>query len=125
MGSSKKHNQIHFRAEFTIEEGKIEEYKKLVQEMSRVVEANEPDTINYQFYLNRAETKCIVHETYANSEAVLAHNAGVASQTILPKIFSVSTISRFDVYGNPSEELQKVLTSFDPQTYNLFAGFSR
>ncbi len=120
-----KRNQIHFRAEFTIEEGKTEEYKKLVQEMSRVVEANEPDTINYQFYLNRAETKCIVHETYANSEAVLAHNAGVASQTILPKIFSVSTISRFDVYGNPSEELQKVLTSFDPQTYNLFAGFSR
>jgi quinol monooxygenase YgiN len=121
-----KNNQIHFRAEFTIEEGKIEEFKKLVQEMSRVVEANEPDTINYQFYLNRDdETKCIVHETYANSEAVFAHNAGIASQTILPKIFNVSRISRFDVYGNPSEELQKVLTSFGPQTYNLFAGFSR
>ena len=120
-----KHHQIHFRAEFTIEEGKIEEFKKLVQDMSRVVEANEPDTINYQFYLNRAETKCIVNETYANSEAVLAHNTGIASQTILPKIFSVSRISRFDVYGNPSEELQKVLTSFAPQIYNLFAGFSR
>jgi quinol monooxygenase YgiN len=120
-----KHNQIHFRAEFTIQEGKIEEYKRLVQEMSKVVEANEPDTINYQFYFNRAETKCIVSETYTNSEAVFAHNAGVASQTILPKIFNVSRISRFEVYGNPSEELQKVLTSFDPQTYNLFAGFSR
>ncbi|MFY9798281.1 MAG: hypothetical protein WAK17_17370 [Candidatus Nitrosopolaris sp.] len=36
--------EIHFRAEFTIEEGKIEEYKKLVQDMSRAVEANEPDT---------------------------------------------------------------------------------
>jgi quinol monooxygenase YgiN len=120
-----EHNQIHFRAEFTIEEGKIEEYKKLVQEMSKVVKANEPDTINYQFYLNRDETKCMVHETYANSEAVLAHNAGFASQTILPRIFSVSRITRFDVYGNPSEELQKVLTSFGPQTYNLFAGFSR
>jgi len=120
-----EHNQIHFRAEFTIEEGKIEEYKKLVQDMSRVVEANEPDTINYQFYLNRDETKCIVHETYSNSEAVLAHITGVASQTILPKIFSVARISRFDVYGNPSEQLQKVLTRFGPQTYNLFAGFSR
>ena len=119
-----EHNQIHFRAEFTIEEGKIEEYKKLVQDMSRVVEANEPDTINYQFYINREETRCIVLETYANSEAALAHNVGVASQTILPKIFSVSRISRFDVYGNPSEELQKVLTSLGPQTYNLFTGFS-
>ena len=120
-----EHNQIHFRAEFDIEEGKIDEYKKLVQEMSRVVEANGLNTINYQFYLNRSETKCIVHETYANSEAALAHNASIASQTILPKIFSVSRISRFDVYGNPNEELQKVLTSFGPQTYNLFAGFNR
>jgi quinol monooxygenase YgiN len=124
-GGSMDQNQIHFRAEFTIEDRKIEEYKKLVQDMSRVVEANEPDTINYEFYINREETRCIVLETYANSEAVLAHNAGVASQTILPKIFSVSRISRFDVYGNPSEELQKVLTSLGPQTYNLFTGFSR
>jgi quinol monooxygenase YgiN len=124
-----KHNQIQFRAEFTIQEGKIEEYKKLVQDMSRVVEANEPDTINYQFYLNRDdETKCIVYETYASSEAVFAHINGVASQTILPKIFNVSKISGFAVYGNPSEELQKLLltsSSFSPQTYNLFAGFSR
>ena len=39
---------IHFRAEFTIERRKIQEYKKLIQEMSRMVEANEPDIINYQ-----------------------------------------------------------------------------
>jgi quinol monooxygenase YgiN len=120
-----EHDQIHFRAEFAIEEGKIEEYKKLVQDMSRMVEANEPNTINYEFYLNGGETKCIVHETYTNSEAVFAHMNGVASRTILPKIFSVSRISRFDVYGNPGEELQKVLASFGAQTYNLFAGFSR
>lgn len=49
---SMEYNQIHFRAEFIIEEEKLEEYKKLIQEMSIVVEANEPDTINYLFYLN-------------------------------------------------------------------------
>jgi quinol monooxygenase YgiN len=59
-------DQIHLRAEFIIEEGKIKEFKKLVQDMSRVVEANEPDTINYKIYLNSDETKCIVNEIYAN-----------------------------------------------------------
>lgn len=54
-------NQIHFRAEFTMEEGKIDEYKKLVQDMSKMVEANESDTVSYRFYLNSDETKCIVH----------------------------------------------------------------
>ena len=63
-----KNNQIHVRAEFTIEKGKIEEFKKLIQDMRKIVENNEPDTINYQFYLNRSETKCMVHETYTNSE---------------------------------------------------------
>jgi quinol monooxygenase YgiN len=125
LRGSMEHNQIRFRAEFTIEVGKIEEYKKLVQDMTRMVEANEPDIINYQFYLNKAETKWIVNETYANSEAALAHITGVASQTILPKIFSVSRITGFDVYGNPSEQLQKALTNFGSQTYNLFAGFCR
>ena len=33
-----------------------------------MVENSEPDTINYQFYLNRFKTKCMVHETYTNSE---------------------------------------------------------
>jgi quinol monooxygenase YgiN len=116
---------IHFRAEFSIEQGKIEEYKKLIKEMSKMVEANEQDTMNYQFYLNKDETKCIVYETYANSEAALAHNDGVASRTILPKIFSLAKVSRFEVYGDPSEELENLLASFGAETFSLFAGFSR
>ena len=90
-----------------------------------MVENNELDTINYQFYLNRSETKCMVHETYTNSESVLAHITGVASKTILPNIFNIAKINRLDVYGNPSEELQKLLISFDSQTFNLFTGFNR
>jgi quinol monooxygenase YgiN len=120
-----KRNLLHFRAEFIIKVGKIKEYKKLVRNMSKAVEANEPDTVSYLFYFDKAETKCIVHELYANSEAVFAHNNGLASQTILPKIFGVSRLSKFEVYGNPSKKLQKVLTSFSPETYNLFTGFTR
>ncbi|MFY9794671.1 MAG: antibiotic biosynthesis monooxygenase [Candidatus Nitrosopolaris sp.] len=83
-------NRIHFRADFMIEEGKIEEFKKPIQDISKLVE-NEPNTIRYQFYLNKSETSCVVNETYANSEAALAHAKGVASQTILPKIFNISS----------------------------------
>jgi hypothetical protein len=75
--------------------------------MVRVLEANEPDTVNYEFYLNKSETICVVNETYVSSEAALAHTKGVASQTILPKIFNISRITKFDVYGEPSQELQK------------------
>ena len=120
-----KKNQVHFRAEITIQEGKIEEFKKLVQVMSRMVEANEPDRIHYQFSLTSSQTMCIINEIYANLETVFAHINGVASQTILPKVFSISRISKFDVYGNPNQHLQKVLKNFDAETYNLFTGFNR
>src|SRR5919202_5236610 len=106
-------NQIHFRAEFDIKEGKIEEYKRLIKEMSLKVKTNEPNTLNYQFYLNQDNSKCIVYETYLNSEAAITHANGWASQTILPKIFDIATISKFVVYGNPNEELQKLLKNFN------------
>ena len=57
-----EHNRIHFRAEFNIKEGKLEEYKRLINEMSFMVKTYEPETLNYQFYLNQDNSKCIVHE---------------------------------------------------------------
>ncbi|MGA7368945.1 MAG: antibiotic biosynthesis monooxygenase [Nitrososphaeraceae archaeon] len=120
-----RNNQIHFKIEFIIEEGKTDEYKKLIQDMSRMVEVNEPDTVVYEFYLNDDETKCIVHEGYSDSEAALAHATSTASKSVLPKIFNISKISRFEVYGDPSEKLQKELAGFNAQPYKLFAGFRR
>ncbi len=116
---------IHIRAYFIIEKENVERFKKLIREMSEVVETNEPDTLEYRFYLNEDGTKCIVHETYVDSEAVLSHNDGTASKTILPRIFSIAKLNRLDVYGNPSNELKKLLTSFNSQIFNLYTGFSR
>jgi len=48
-------NQLHFRAEFTIDERKIEDFKKLIQQMARTVQETEPDTITYHFYLNNKD----------------------------------------------------------------------
>ena len=124
-GSNVKDNLIHFRIEFIIKDGKLDEFKKLVRKMSKLVQANEPGTLIYRFYLDKDQTKCVVHEIYANSGAVLTHDNSHASQTILPRIFSISRISKFEVYGNPNKKLQKALTSFSPYTYNLFTGFSR
>jgi len=94
-------NHLHFRAEFIIDERKIEDFKKLIQQMARTVQETEPDTMTYQFYLNNEDnTKCVVHETYVNSDAAFAHLNGLASKTILPKIFEVAKMNRFDAYGS-------------------------
>src|SRR5688500_5353137 len=96
---------IHIRAEFIIEKDNVEQYKKLIREMSNFVENNQTSTLVYQFYLNGDGTKCMVHETYVDSKAVLSHNDSTASKTILPRIFNIAKLNTLDVYGNPSNEL--------------------
>ena len=103
---------IHIRAEFIIEKDNVEQYKLLIREMSNFVEINEPSTLVYQFYLNGDGTKCMVHETYVDSNAVLSHNDSTASKTILPRIFNIAKLNTIDVYGNPSNELKKVAGKF-------------
>ena len=116
---------IHIRAYFIIEKENVERFKKLIRKMSEVVETNEPDTLEYRFYLNEDGTKCIVHETYADSKATLSHNDSAASKTVLPRIFNIAKLNRLDVYGNPDNELKKLLARLNSQTFNLFTGFSR
>jgi quinol monooxygenase YgiN len=59
----------------------------LVQDMVKMVEANEPDTVNYEFYLNTAEKICVVNEVYKNSDAALAHAKGACITNNTPKDF--------------------------------------
>jgi quinol monooxygenase YgiN len=80
---------IYIKAEFFIEKNNFKEYKRLINEMSNSVMANEPDTINYQFFLSEDETVCMVHEMYKDSQATLHHNDGVASKVLLPQILKL------------------------------------
>lgn len=117
--------KIHFRAQFTIEKDNVDKFKNLIKEMTQYVETNEPDTLEYQFYLNEDVTRCIVHETYMSSEAAISHNNSIASKTILPRIFNIAKLDRFDVYGNPNRELKNMLKALNSQIFTLFTGINR
>ena len=117
--------QIDTTLNVTIKEGSKEEFKRLSEEMSKVVENNEPGTTRYQFFLNDDQTQCVVNESYVNLEAALAHIKGVASQTILPKIFDTCKINRLEVFGKINDDLMKALTQMGGVNYHFLTGFSR
>ena len=79
-----------------------------------MVENNEPDIIDYQFYLNRSETKYMVHELTQIQRAHLLTLLGLHPKQYF-EIFNISKLIRLNVYGNPSEELQNILTSHQIQ----------
>lgn len=117
--------QIDTTLNVTVKEGRKEEFKRLGEEMSRAVENNEPGTKRYQFFLNDDQTQCVVNESYVNLEAALAHLKGVASQTILPKIFDACKINRFEVFGEINDDLMKALAQMGGVNYHFLTGFSR
>jgi quinol monooxygenase YgiN len=123
--------EIHTTLYVTIKEGKIEEFKRLIEEMGKAVENNEPGAKRYQFYLNDDETQCVLNESYINLESVLAHLKGHAFLTIFPKIFNICKIVRFEVFVDINEWklikvlLMKALAQMGGVSYHFLTGFSR
>ena len=116
--------QIDTTLNVTVKEGRKEEFKKLGEEMSKAVENSEPGTKRYQFFLNDDQTQCVVNESYVNLEAALAHLKGIASQTILPKIFDACKINRIEVFGEINDDLMKALAQMGGVNYHFLTGFS-
>lgn len=121
------HTTLHVR----IKEGKIEEFKRLVEEMGKAVENNESGAKRYQFYLNDNETQCVLNESYVNLEAVLNHLKSTAFLTTFPKIFNICKIERFEVFVDIHEWklikvlLMKALAQMGGVNYHFLTGFSR
>ena len=121
-----KQNQIHFFVECTISEGNLDTFKDLAREIITLIQANEPNTKTYQWYLNQEGTKCIIHEVYPDSEVMLAHGRVKEFSKILSQMLKIAPITRFYVLGDLTEEAKKVMTTLSgDKIYPSFAGFTR
>ena len=111
--------QIQLRAAFKIHDGKSNEFKALASEAIVNVKANEPGNLQYEWYFNEDNTECVAHERYADSNAVFAHAGNVGE--LLGKLGQVSDLS-LEVYGNPSEELKKLIVDMKGKLYSFYPG---
>ena len=59
-----------------------------------------------------------------NNLLEFAHLKGIASQTILPKIFDACKINRFKVFGEINDDLMKALAQMGGVNYHFLTGFS-
>ncbi len=64
--------QVQYTGELTIMDGKLEEFKRIMNSFLEAVEKNEPNMSAYQVYLNEEENQAYIVEWFKNSEAILA-----------------------------------------------------
>ena len=77
---------MHGRA-FTTASSKTSRAERCVA----IVRAKDPGTLLYDWYLSADEKECLVRETYASSEAMLAHMANVGAE--LQAMMAVSDVA--------------------------------
>lgn len=108
-------DRIQLTARGAIHEGKLEEFKTLSAECRRKVRENEPGTLQYDWFLNGAQTECVVLETYRDPAAVLAHIANLGPT--LSALLAVCNWT-FEVFGAPSQELLDATASLNVKIYS-------
>ena len=118
-------DQLQWIVEFSIKRGKQAEFERLAKEISDIVRRSEPGTRKYEWFLNKKENRCVVIETYDSSITGIYHVNGEAIKKLFPEILKIAKITRFEVCGNPSQELVNQLTDVDAILYQFIGGFSR
>ena len=61
----------------------------------------------------------------SDANAVLAHFKGPAVQQFVPKLLESSSISSFEVYGDPGPEVTKMVAAFKAEIFLPRHGVSR
>ena len=114
---------IWYLGEYTVADGKHEAFKQLIGELVQVEEAQGSDILHYEFFRDDESDQFRAIELFASSEAVLAHleRAGDA----VGQILAIAKLTRFEIYGRPTEQLRQALDGFGAKFGVPVCGFSR
>ena len=110
--------------EITIKEGQVDNLKKLMTEMVEATKENEQGTIAYEWTISEDNKKCHTLERYLDSEATLTHLATFTSQ-YAARLMETGDATSFIVYGNPNDDVKRILDGFDAIYMTPIGGFVR
>ena len=99
--------------------GNLAELKELAARALEITKG-EATTLQYDWFFNDGETKCVVRETYANSDAILAHMANMGD--LIGKLAELGGGLEIEAFGDPSPELLEAAAAFEPTVYRFFQG---
>jgi quinol monooxygenase YgiN len=113
-------DQLQVTATFPrIQRDNLEDFKKLAAEMLEITKG-EPGNLQYDYFLSADETVCVVREAYADSDAVLAHLAGMGER--LPRLMELGGGLEVECFGSPSPALLEAAAELKPAVYSYLQG---
>ncbi|HVM64637.1 MAG TPA: antibiotic biosynthesis monooxygenase [Acidimicrobiales bacterium] len=98
-------DDMFFIVELEIGEGQVDELRSVMREMSSTVEADEPGTVGYEWYLTRDGGTCHIYERYDDAAAAVAH--GNTLPEALNRRAQQFRPTRLTAYGALGEEVMR------------------
>jgi quinol monooxygenase YgiN len=115
---------IFWLFEVSIKEGHLDPLKELMQEMSTATQQDEPNMLNYEWWINADESACHIFERYEDSAAVMVHLGNFGSK-FAERFMSHADPAAITVYGNAGDDVKAALADFGPQYLTQIGGFTR
>ena len=115
---------VRFNVDLTINEGKLDAFKRIAETMNAGTH-KEPGALAYDWHFSADRKRCRLIETYADANAVLTHMTGPVVQELVPKLLETSTLTRFEVYGDPGPKAGEMLAGVGAEIFHFWSGLSR
>lgn len=116
-------SKISYILELTLADGSLDEFKAKAETFVGGSKDAEPGTLTYQWWLAEDGKRCILHEVFESSEALLTHLGNVGPT--LPELLAIAPITRFEVLGSASDEARAAIADLGAKHFPLMAGFQR
>lgn len=113
----------------TIKKGKLEEARKMLQELVELVETNEPRLIAFNAYLDEEGTKVAIVQVHPDAASMEFHMQ-VISKHLADAFDVLESTEREQLYGKPGEGMVESFREYSPGTPIIVlpvheAGFTR
>jgi hypothetical protein len=97
----------------------LSEFKRMAGEALKLV-ADDPGVPQYDWFFNEDETRCVVRETYVDSDAVLTHLRLIGD--LLWQVSELGGGVEIEIFGSPSDAVIDATRPLQPTIYSYFQG---
>ena len=114
---------VHWILEVGINDGELDNFKQLMNEMVEATQANEPGALNYEWFISEDGKTCHINEWFRDTAAHAAHGQGFAK--FADRFLACVDIVRMTVYGDPEPKAREALAGLNPTYLAGIGGFRR
>ena len=115
---------VRITVDLAVNAGQLDVFKSIAQTMT-AGSRTEPGTLGYEWFSSGDDKRFRLVETYADADATLAHFLGPVVWDLVPKLATVCSVTRFEIYGNPGPKVREMAAGLGAEIFHYWLGINR